>query len=163
MEKSAVCVRRMAYLLDPSRVCVRAAVRIAALAPTRPAPDALNDWIGERVEDACRALVQADVDAEAQGGVPSANEIEEHEFVADLLAVDRALARALAARFNVLPEAERLAFFALAIEGRTVEQCVAAGMGPLDRLRASALAAARTLWSDDERASAAPRAERRRS
>lgn len=162
MEESALCVRRMAYLLDPSRVCLRAAVRIAAFAPTRPSPSELSGWVAGRVEDACRALVQADVDGEAQGGVPSANEIGEHEFVANLLGVDRARARTLAARFNSLPDAERRAFFALAIEGLSVEQCLVAGLGPPDRLRAGALAAARTLWSDDERANAATCAKRGR-
>ena len=125
-------LRRHAFLLDADRVVLRAMARCARMAARyRGAPE-LELWLRERVDEALLDLVREDAEALRRGEPPGAVQLAAFVALARPLGLDPAAMRAACAHFNLLPLAERAAFRALVIEGRSLDELArSAGEAPL--------------------------------
>lgn len=66
-------------------------------------------------------------------------------FLAETLGIPVALARRACVAFNYLPDRIRGAYYAVLVEGKTVNRYVAEGHGPPERVRADIEAAIRAI------------------
>ena len=67
------------------------------------------------------------------------------EFLAETLGIPKALARRACVAFNYQPERVRCAYFAVLVQGKTVNRYVAEGHGPPERVKADIEMALRTI------------------
>ncbi len=114
-------LRRGAYLMDADRLHVRALARCARAAPRYTGRPPLADWLAERVEDSLLDLLREDAEDERAGVPPDAERLAAYRELARPLGLEPAAMRAACVRFNALGEAERSGFFALVIDGRSLD------------------------------------------
>lgn len=123
----AVRLRRHAYLLDGHRVLTRLAR--AALEPAEgvslgDAPD-----LEDRIDSAIHDLVIED-----EARLPSQPPSRDHMLFMASIGVESSKSHQAGQRFNALPYAIRKTFLLLCLEGVSIEDCVARGMGLTDTL-----------------------------
>jgi DNA-directed RNA polymerase specialized sigma24 family protein len=118
----ASVLRRRSYLFDADRVHLRAMARCARFATRYRGQPPLGTWLGERVEEALLDLLHEDLEGERRGQPLGSFERSGFEDLAGPLGLDPERMRAVCVAFNHRPEVERRAFFALVIEGRTLDE-----------------------------------------
>ena len=131
-----------ALILDPERVFVRTAARVAyrAVTEAEPSPGKVAEWFARRLDEAIDDCLRQDGQRAARDEY-SAEIFDQHaQFHWTFMVPAREVLRAAVA-FNGLPFESRRSFFALLIERRSVDDCVAEGLGPRERLRERVLAA----------------------
>jgi len=134
--------RDRAYLIDVDRLAGRALARLAWWSRTRSAAGTGEAEPMARRDDAIDAsiddLLRLDQLLIARrGGLPRAED-EAYRFVEHAFGLEPGQGLLAVVRFNELPPSSRLPFFALVMEGRTIEDCQAAGLGSPEELGARA-------------------------
>ncbi len=114
-------LRARSYLLDADRVYLRAVARCARFALRYRGQPGLETWLSERVEEALLDLLHEDLEAERRKELPGDVALAGLEDLARPLGLDPGRMRAVCVAFNHRPEPERRAFFALVIEGRSLD------------------------------------------
>jgi len=114
-------LRARAYVLDADRVLLRALARCARFALRYRGQPELEAWLSERVDEALLDLQREDLEAERSGRPAEPHELAAFEDLASPLGLEPAAMRGVCVRFNLLAEGERRAFFALALEGRSLD------------------------------------------
>jgi hypothetical protein len=138
LEIEARCRERIleqALLLALQRVHLRAVARIAHCAPRYRGSPRLDVWLDACIDESLQDLVEEDREEEISGLPPTEPWDPRFAFVSETLGLEPALARRACVRFNMLPDEVRRAYFAIAIEGKTIHRYVAEGNGPPDRVR----------------------------
>lgn len=133
-ERSTRRQRERAFLLDTDRVFERALLRTAFAADTWRDGEPLEPWLVQRVDEAIDDLLLQDESEHRQSPTLSDEWDERYVFIIYLLGIEPRFARRACVGFNGLGAPARRAFFALLIEERSVDECVAAGHGPRERL-----------------------------
>lgn len=113
-------MRQSAVLLDTDRVISAAAARLAFHALEYVGRQSLEAWLDERVDQAILDMRTED-EYEAEDGVPVAADDPRYLNLATQLGVDTETMRAGSIVFHQMPHEERAAFWALLIDGQTVE------------------------------------------
>ena len=144
---------RQAYLIDPAFLCERSAGILAREWVLTGRSDLterhLRDCVLQAIGD-----VLSEEETRLFDGVEGDCPQRRFDFLVHHFGVPQAGAWSAAARYNQLSRWARCAFQALVIEGKTVEECLAAGMGPEARLRKEvrrglkALLCIEDLWPD---------------
>ena len=108
------------FLVPLERVAVRATARVAQAAPDYEGIPTLREWIGLRIDEAARDLIQEERECEGLG-VPLPYPLEpHHRFISDLLGLRRDHVRRSCVQFHDLGLPQRRAFFATCVEGKTI-------------------------------------------
>jgi hypothetical protein len=148
LELEARCreqIERRGYLIDVARLQLRSVARIARAAPGRDGGVPLSEFIAERIDFSTQELIQEDREAELSG-IPCADpEDGRFTFLTETLGIPTPLARRACVAFNYLPERVRCAYFAVLVQGKTVNRYVAEGHGPPERVRADIEMAVQTI------------------
>lgn len=148
LELEARCRERMfaqAYFIDPKRLLLRVVARVAYHAPRYRGEPRLDDWLISCIDESLGDLVDEDREAEASNLPPTAPWDPRYAFISEILGVEPALARRACLNFNMLPIETRRAFFAIAVEGKSIHRYVAEGNGPPQLVRERLDAALRAL------------------
>lgn len=148
LEIEARCRERIetrAYLVDVNRLHLRAVARVARAALGWKGDTSLGEFIMERIDYSAQELIQEDREEELSG-IPCADPDDvRFAFLAETLGIPIALARRACVAFNYLPERVRCAYFAVLVQGKTVNRYVAEGHGPPERVKADIEMALRTI------------------
>lgn len=136
-----------ALLIDPFRVYVRTLARVARDAHANPdvGRPCLHGWLVGRIDRVLAELV--DEERQTPSDDPAANPFDEH--VAHALGLPLARTRSACVDFNRLGERVRQAFFAVAVDGGSAEQCATEGLGTYAQVQADLALARRTLGLAD--------------
>ena len=139
LEIEARCRERietLALLVDLQRLHLRTAARVAHAAPSWRGEPPISEWLADRIEVSMRELIREDFEAERSGIPPEKPWDPRYAFVSEALGVEPALARRACVAFNKLPLEVRCVYFAVAVQGKTVNRHVAEGHGPPEKARA---------------------------
>lgn len=148
MEIEARCRERMeteAYLIDLTRLHLRAVARIARAASTWNGTTTLEEFLVERIDVSMQELIQEDREAELSGIPSSEDESARHLFLEETLGIPAAMARRACVAFNYLPPRARRAYFAVLVQGKTLNRYVAEGNGPPEQVKADIELAVRSI------------------
>lgn len=148
LELGARCRERIeesAYLLDPDRLHLRAVARVAHAAARWRGEPALDQWLGERIERSMDELMDEDREDERSGIPPGEPWGARDSFLSETLGLEPTLARRACVAFNRLPFEVRSAYFAVAVQGKTVSQQATEGNGPPAAVRANVVRAVRAI------------------
>ena len=129
-------IRERALLVAEQRLYLRAIARIAYASMKYRGDPPLSMWLTARIDQALEELVTEDRECERLDPHGSQNPEERYAFLTEALGVDATTAREAAIVFNDLPTEVRQAFWALVIEGKSLNRQVAEGHGPRGALRA---------------------------
>lgn len=130
LERCQARVREHAVLLDGDRLISRALARTAYTAFREGAKSPLSEWIEAQIDRSIEELVVEDDEEERGGRVPVEANDPRYAFIAEALGVTPAVARKACVVFNHLPRAVRRAYWAIAVDGKSVFRYVAEGFGP---------------------------------
>jgi hypothetical protein len=148
-----VCVARMrerAFVLDPDRLFERALIAVAIGMELEPQRCSNEGWLLERVDLALRVLLERDRDAE-EHGLPPERPNEHYRLFVQAFFVDPLLARRSSVRYNALEERIRRGFQLLILDGLPLDEVLARGMGPPERLQLDILLGLKAIGLlDDE-------------
>lgn len=137
-EIEARCIERLgalALLLDVRRVHLRTIARVAHAAPRYRGDPPLAQWLAGIVDASAKELVGEDRE-EARSEVPTNESWDpRYAFLSEAMGIEPTQARRACIAFNVLPIDVRRAYYAVVVEGRTINRYVAEGNGPPDRVR----------------------------
>ena len=148
LELEARCrerIERRAYLLDLGRLHLRVVARVARAAPSWNGTPSLADFIMERIEYSMQELIQEDREEELSGSPAADPHDPRFRLLVETLGIPIALARRASLAFNYLPERVRCAYFAVLVQGRTVNRYVAEGHGPPGKVKADIELALKTI------------------
>ena len=79
--------------------------------------------------------MEEDREAERAGQPLDGGQDPRYIFLSEALGVEASLARRVAVVFNDLPPAQRRVFYAVVVQGKSLNRHVAEGNGPPDRVR----------------------------
>ncbi len=132
-----VRIRERSLLLDADRVFGRALAVVAVSTVVEREDRGSGPWLLDKVDRAIRLLLQED--QEQERSATPADDDSAYLFLVDAFAIERALARTAAVRFNNLDERARRVFFRLLVDGASVETCLTEGLGDRKSMREDAL------------------------
>ena len=112
-----------ALLLDEGRLFLRATASVAHDAPRFDASTPLEDWLRDAVAGAAERLIVEDQESYESGIPPLESWDPVSPSLLERLPIEPRLARGVAVTFNRLPIEERRVFYALVIEGESLEAC----------------------------------------
>lgn len=150
-------LEQRALLLAERRVYLRTLARVAYAAPRYRGEPPLDDWLVGRIDQAIEEILEEDLEAELSGEPVEVPYESRLVSLSETLGMEVGMTRRACLRFNALPDRVRHAFFAVAIQGKTVHRYVAEGQGPplrvvadlrraLDALSAPAEGDDQDLW-----------------
>jgi len=143
-------IRDAAYVLDPERVFELALTKTAIGIELDGARCAEPGWLVEFVDRAILSTLERDR-ADEQSGNPPDRPLSHFPLLIESCYVEPALARLASVRYNALEARVRLGFQKLIVEGLPLEQVLAMGLGPPDRLQIDILLALKAIGLlDDE-------------
>lgn len=138
---TAARLRERCQLSDPERVfaraCIRVAVAAAKLKGDCPPVESMGGWIVHEVDLAAEDVLLADRIA-LRDGLTYAEDRDHYDFFHLACMVVPESCLFVSVNFHDLPFDARRAFFALFIEQKSVDDALAAGLGPRERLRRNA-------------------------
>jgi hypothetical protein len=149
-----LCARRIReryFVIDADRVFERALALVAVgiTVEIEKKKCATMEWQVEIVDRAISLTLDQDREEEASG-LP-ANDPEKHfRLFVEAFFREPALARTAAVRLNGLDERVRKGFYMLLLDGLPVENCLAAGLGPPERLQHDILIALQAVGLLDD-------------
>ncbi|MBI5433292.1 MAG: hypothetical protein HZA52_10725 [Planctomycetes bacterium] len=111
-----------AYLLDVDRALLRSFARTARAALGYRGDPELDAWLDERIDEAVADLLSEDHEAERSGAALDDRQATVFSTLGRPLGLAPAELRAACVQFNRLPPADRRAFQALVIQGRTLDE-----------------------------------------
>lgn len=148
-----LCARRIRdtyYVLDPDRVFERAlaivavGIEIEAESCTRP------EWLLGALDRAIQSTLEHDREEE-RAGLPAENPEAHFRLFLEAFYLDPPLARLASVRLNGLEERVRKGFQLLIVEGRPLEEVLALGLSPPERLQKDILTALEAIGLIDEK------------
>jgi hypothetical protein len=138
-----------AFLVDSNRLALRTMAHVARSAKRYHGKPDLHTWIELLIERATRDLIQEDREADRLSRPVADDEIAPYGFLAEALGIEPALARRACVIFNGMAEYDRRAFYATAIQGKSMHRHVSEGHGPPARAEAALQRVLRRLLSID--------------
>lgn len=143
-------IRDAAYMLDPERVFELALTKTAIGIELDGVRCSEPGWLIEFVDRAISSTLERDR-ADEQSGNPPDCPPTHFPLLIESCYVEPALARLASVRYNALEARVRLGFQKLIVEGLPLEQVLAMGLGPPDRLQVDILVALKAIGLlDDE-------------
>jgi hypothetical protein len=122
-------------LLDLSRLYTHSLAFIAHDAPDYEGAEPLDAWLSGRITRAIELLLEVDREDESDA-LPIVPPLEpRYLLLADAVGIEPGLGRRACILFNSLPDDERQAFWAVQVDGRSIEDLVADGHGPAELAR----------------------------
>ncbi|MCC6406329.1 MAG: hypothetical protein IT453_04115 [Planctomycetes bacterium] len=118
----AARLAQRAYLLDVDRALLRSFARTARAALGYRGEPQLEAWLDERIDEALADLLSEDHEAERAGAALDERQATVFATLGRPLGLAPAELRAACVQFNRLPAADRRAFQALVIQGRTLDE-----------------------------------------
>lgn len=113
-------LRARSLLLDADRALLRAFARTARFALRYRGEPALDAWLAGLVDEALGDLLREEAEWLRRGS-PGGSEVAAFNDLARPLGLEPGRMRAACAAFNQLPDGDRRAFYALLIEGRSLD------------------------------------------
>jgi hypothetical protein len=135
--RSDARMRALAYLIWLPRLELKSAARVAHAALNYAGEPHLAEWLAFQVDLAIEDVLVEDREGLAEPG--------DYDFAATLWRTTPEVARRSIVAFNDLPFPARRAYWALAIDGRTIAACVGQGMGTKREIEARVTRALITL------------------
>lgn len=119
-----------ATMMDVQRVLPVAVASVAHAAPRYHGDPPLDEWLDRCIDRGVRSLVDRDAEDE-RGGIPPTPPFDSHLLrMSQILGVEPPLARWATVVYHHLPTPTRRAFYAVAVQGKTINRWVAEGHGP---------------------------------
>ncbi len=138
-------LRGRSLMIDPDRVHEKALAVIALAAARSAEPRFGPEWILEALDLAIERILREDREEErVAAGCPPENPAH-YAFIHLAFATEPGMTRTAAVAFNNLPQLARRGFYALLVEGKSVEDCLAEGLGPREVLRMNILQSLKAL------------------
>lgn len=135
-------------LLEPARVQDEAIYHVVQMSPMLTREEDFESWILARVDEAVDHVLRQDGEALVNDSISDEVVEVSRAFLAQVFDLDTRLAVRCAARFNVLPKETRQVYCALFLQGRTLAQCLEAGLGSRDELRTRVQLAVDTILGE---------------
>ena len=133
-ERAEEAIGARCIWVSPFRVCDESVFSAIAMAPTLSRDDDFEAWLQERVEDAIDNLLRRDWEALIGGEITDDMVAESAMYLAGWLECEPGAALRVAIRFNNLPAVVRRTHFAVFVDGKSVAECLEAGLGPPETL-----------------------------
>lgn len=130
-ERCAARLRERALFLNLERLRLRTVARIALGGPCASDSAGGETWLEARIDEAVDDLVRKPRQISEQ----RANPRREEDAAESPFGPEHVLHGLSAAWFNALDDEARRAFFAVFIDGDSIDGCLAAGLGPPSLLR----------------------------
>lgn len=113
-----------AFMVHPDRLLARAVAQVAhSAAYGYDGSPPLFEWLLDRIDRSIDDLITDDIEAERRGVPPSQEELEDYvPLIPRETGIAPELSRLACVTFNTLPESLRQPFFAIFIEGLSVEE-----------------------------------------
>jgi hypothetical protein len=109
-----------------------------------------SEWMNSQIDRALESILCEDQEAERRAVDSGDPDNPSYAFVRDVFGVEGPIARGATVAFNGLPHRVRAVFFALVVKAKSVDQCVAEGLGTVAALKRDVQLAFRTLGHLDE-------------
>jgi len=142
-------IRERCFLLDPDRVFERALLLVAVGIETEPEACTRADWLVERIDRAIRSVLDRDGEEE-RAGIPAERPFEHFRVFVECCFLEPGLARLASVRWNGLGQRAREGFYRLIVEGRPLEEVLALGLGPPERLQRDILTGLQAIGLIDD-------------
>jgi hypothetical protein len=126
-------IREASYLLDPDRAFERMLAEVA-VGLQLEAQCSEPGWIIEKADAAIRSVLERD-SAQERDGIPPERPEEYFRLFVESFFIEPPLARLSSVRFNGLEERIRKGFQKLIIEALPLDEVLAMGLGPPERLQ----------------------------
>lgn len=143
--RCAIRARARAHLVDLDRLVHRTIAHLGIVGPIYDGEPPLDAWLDECIDHAIDQLLREDTLEEREGRTAIDSWDARYSFLTLMVAVPPRFTRRACVTFNSLAPENRLAFFKLVIECESVEECLAAGMGPPETLRGRCMSGIRAL------------------
>ena len=128
-------VRKFAILIDEPRIYSATTARIAFDARYFDGDSDVLDWFDHCIDLAVRRLIERDAEEE-KSGIPPPKPFDPHWIaMSKMLGIEPPLARRAIQVFHSLPLLTRRTFYALTIEGKSLNRWVAEGHGPPEKVQ----------------------------
>jgi hypothetical protein len=140
------CERRrdeLAYLMSRDRLLVKSAARCAHAGFSYRGEPPLKQWITDCIDLAVRDILTEDESA-VRKNLPVERPTF-YEMLSEAVGFTPTVSRAAHVAFNELDTGPRAAYFALSVQGRTLEEYTAAGGGSPETIRRDLSKALETL------------------
>jgi len=153
-ERCGRFLRERCYLVEVDRLTEECRRWVAVTSMTYRGDPDLDTWLTERIDLALVHVMREDIEVHmGQGEVPCRDVDDEvfdprWEFMSDTFGLLPSVAIGAAVRFNALDPRPRKVFFLLAMECRSVQQCLDDGYGPKEKLRSDFHVAAEALLGE---------------
>jgi len=115
-------LKQGSYLLDADRLHLRSLARCARAAPQYRGRPPLDAWLAQVVDDALLDILREDAEGERADVPPTTEQLAAYRELARPLGLDPERMRSVCVIFNGLPADERSSFFALLIEGCSLDE-----------------------------------------
>lgn len=129
-------VRDGAWFVSLDRAHLRAVARVAYAARVYRGTPALDEWLQERIDRSLEELVREEREEERAQTLPGLPIDPLYKYVAAVLGLEIPLARRACVALNSLPLEVRRAFFAVALDRKSIRRYVAEGNGPPTNVQA---------------------------
>ncbi len=134
-----------AWLLDVERLVTRGMATVAFAAHRYNGFPEVDRWVARELDKALEACLDEDREHVLEGLGVDAESAPNFHWLAQVLGLELDQVVPATVAFNALPQAVRRAWYALGVQGKTVEQCVESGLGSASEIRARANRATLTL------------------
>ena len=140
-------IEARALFLAPSRVFEESLYRVVAFAPfLEPEPD-LEPWLAEQVEASLDRVLRLD-EVILRGELDPEVLSDSSDYLSQFFGFEPEASLRAATRFNHLSVPMRRAYLALVVEGRSPEECAAAGLGAPRELESMVREAAEAIVAE---------------
>lgn len=129
-------IQMRAVLISENRLYLRSLARVAYASMKYRGDPPLGTWLSDRIDQSLEELLNEDRFANWGREEEEEDPEERYKFLTKVLGVSPTVARRASVVFNILPDAVRVAFWALVIEGKSLNRHVAEGHGTPDDVRA---------------------------
>ncbi len=138
-------LRERSLMIDPDRVHEKSLAVMALAAARATEPQLDLEWVLKALDLAIERVLREDREEErVAAGCPPENPAH-YAFIHLAFATEPGMTRSAAVAFNDLPPLARRAFYALLVEGKSVEECLEEGLGPREFLRMNILQSLKAL------------------
>ena len=138
-------VRERALLIAMDRLYDRSLARTAFAAPQYEGDPPLGEWLTQLIDKGIVDLLREDREAE-RNQEPLINPTDyRYSHLAEALGVEKQHARKMCIVFNDLPDQVRQVYWAVAVEGKSINRYTAEGHGPPEQIKALFRRAATTI------------------
>lgn len=134
--RSELQLRSEGLFIDPERLALRAMARVAVFSSEYEGVPGLDEWLDQVIHMSIQDLVREQEQEEFER--ISVFDSADKEFYLDFAAITKMPAkygRLACLAMNKLPKEDRLTFWAIVVEGKSINRWVAEGHGPPQKVR----------------------------